>query len=76
MFGKRVGVFFSRYDIAGGLVGEPVDGVYGYDPQTATDLMAAMLIYAENGGAAAPAGTSHPSARPVAGKDEEARAGK
>jgi hypothetical protein len=75
-FGKRVGVFFSRYDITGGLVGEPVDGVYGYDPQTATDLMAAMLLYAENGGAAQPTGTSQPSGHPVAGKDQEARAAK
>ncbi|HEY2587221.1 MAG TPA: DUF4159 domain-containing protein [Tepidisphaeraceae bacterium] len=76
-FGKRVGVFFSRYDLSAGLVGQPVDGIYGYDPQTATNLMAAMLIYAENGGAAPPA-TSHPQApgHPVAGKETEARVGK
>lgn len=59
-FGSRVGVFFSREDISAGLVGEPVDGVYGYDPATATDLMASMLLYADNGGVA-PAG-DHPVA--------------
>jgi hypothetical protein len=45
-FGARVGVFFSRYDLSAGLVGEPVDGIDGYDPPTATALMAAILIYA------------------------------
>ncbi|HXE53121.1 MAG TPA: DUF4159 domain-containing protein, partial [Tepidisphaeraceae bacterium] len=45
-FGKRIGVFYSREDITGGLVGEPVDGVFGYEPQSANDLMAAMLLYA------------------------------
>ena len=51
-FGKRIGVFFSREDISAGIVGEPVDGIYGYDPKTATDLMAGMLQYAQSGGAA------------------------
>lgn len=46
----RTAVFFSREDLTEGIVGEPVDGVIGYDPTTATDLMAAMLIYAQNGG--------------------------
>ena len=45
---KRYHVFYSREDLTEGLVGEPVDGVYGYDPKTATDLMAAMLLYATN----------------------------
>jgi hypothetical protein len=66
MVGKRVGVFFSREDISAGIVGEPVDGIYGYDPATATDLMASMLQYAETGGAtpapqpAAPVAQSKP----------------
>lgn len=68
MVGKRVGVFFSREDLSAGIVGEPVDGIYGYDPTTATDLMAAMLLYADNGGIA-------PVGRPVAGANQEARAG-
>jgi hypothetical protein len=45
-FGKRIGVYFSRQDLSCGLVGQPVDGVYGYEPTTATTLMSAMLLYA------------------------------
>ena len=44
--GGKVRVFYSREDLSAGLVGAPVDGVYGYDPTSATDLMAAMLLYA------------------------------
>lgn len=45
-FGNKIRVFYSHLDISGGLVGENVDGIYGYDPQTATDLMSAMIRYA------------------------------
>lgn len=45
-FGNRVRVFYSREDLTAGLVGEPVDGIFGYEPQSATDLVAAMLMYA------------------------------
>ena len=73
MVGNRVGVFFSREDLTGGIVGEPVDGVYGYDPATATDLMASMLLYADNGGIAP---TTKPAGdHEVAEKDAQARAG-
>ena len=44
--GTKIRVFYSPLDITGGLVGEPVDGVLGYDPQTATTLMSAMIRYA------------------------------
>jgi hypothetical protein len=43
--GNRVAVFFSREDISAGLVGEPVDGILGYSPQTATDLMRNIILY-------------------------------
>jgi hypothetical protein len=46
----RTAVFFSREDLSEGIVGEPVDGILGYDPATATDLMTAMLVYAQYGG--------------------------
>lgn len=46
----RTAVFFSREDLCEGIVGEPVDGVLGYDPATATELMAAMLSFAQYGG--------------------------
>lgn len=44
--GNRLAVFFSREDLSAGLVGQPVDGIIGYDPETATHLMAGMLLYA------------------------------
>jgi hypothetical protein len=42
---NRLAVFFSREDLSAGLVGEEVDGIYGYTPQCATNLMAAILAY-------------------------------
>jgi hypothetical protein len=53
----RLAVFFSREDMTGGLVGEPVDGVLGYEPAAATQMMASLVMFAEKGGkAGAPAG--------------------
>jgi hypothetical protein len=46
----RIGVFYSAEDISAGLVGEPVDGIVGYDPDSATSLMEHMILYAESGG--------------------------
>ena len=46
----RIGVFYSAEDISAGLVGEPVDGILGYDPDSATSLMEHMILYAESGG--------------------------
>jgi hypothetical protein len=43
-FGNRTAVYFSREDLSAGLVGEPVDGIYGYSPETATNLMASILL--------------------------------
>ena len=57
--GDRIGVFFSAEDISAGLVGEPVDGIVGYDPDSATALMEHMILYAESGG------------RPTKGNGEE-----
>jgi hypothetical protein len=42
----RVAVFYSREDLTEGMVGENVDGVYGYEPETATNLMRNMVLYA------------------------------
>jgi hypothetical protein len=41
--GKLV-VVFSGEDLSGGLVGQPVDGVIGYSPATATELMRRLLL--------------------------------
>jgi hypothetical protein len=44
--GDRVGVFYSREDLTAGLVGQPVDGILGYDPATATAILRNVLLYA------------------------------
>jgi hypothetical protein len=46
----RAAVFLSNEDLSAGLVGEPVDGIMGYDPDSATNLMEHMILYAESGG--------------------------
>jgi hypothetical protein len=42
----RTAVFYSREDISAGLVGQNVDGIYGYAPDVATALMRNMLFAA------------------------------
>ena len=42
----RPAVYYSREDLSAGLVGEDVDGVIGYDPPTATNIMAGILMAA------------------------------
>jgi hypothetical protein len=39
----RLAVIYSREDLSVGLVGQPVDGIVGYDPASATRLMANIL---------------------------------
>jgi hypothetical protein len=41
----RTSVFYSAEDISEGLVGEPIDGIYGYDPKVATGLMGNLIAY-------------------------------
>ncbi|HWE95848.1 MAG TPA: DUF4159 domain-containing protein [Tepidisphaeraceae bacterium] len=43
--GGRLAVLFSREDISGGMVGEAVDGIAGYSPETATAIMRNILLY-------------------------------
>jgi hypothetical protein len=40
----RAIVYFSRDDISGGLVGHHVDGIVGYMPETATQLMTRLIL--------------------------------
>lgn len=37
-------ILFSREDLSAGLVGQPVDGILGYSPAAATDLMRRILV--------------------------------
>ena len=43
---KRLAVIYSAEDLSGGLVGQPVDGINGYDPVCATHLMSSVVLYA------------------------------
>jgi hypothetical protein len=40
----RCAVYYSRYDLSAGLVGEPVDGIIGYAPESATTIMSGMIL--------------------------------
>lgn len=40
----RNAVYFSSEDLSVGLVGEPVDGIVGYEPDLATRLMERMIL--------------------------------
>ncbi len=44
--GGRFGVIYSPQDMTVGMVGHPVDGIFGYEPESASKLMAALLTYA------------------------------
>ena len=44
--GGRLAVIFSREDLSAGLLGKPVDGIIGYEPQSATDMMTNMVVFA------------------------------
>jgi len=55
--GGRTAVFYSAEDLSAGLVGMPIDGIVGYEPPTATDLMSRLLHRA----AGAPAPAASPS---------------
>jgi hypothetical protein len=42
--GGRPAVLVSREDLSAGLVGQAVDGIIGYDPKSATDLMTRIVL--------------------------------
>ena len=44
--GGRTAVYYSRYDLSGGLVGEPVDGIVGYAPESASEIMSGIVLQA------------------------------
>ncbi|MGA2501402.1 MAG: DUF4159 domain-containing protein [Tepidisphaeraceae bacterium] len=43
---KRTAIIFSAEDLSTGLVGQPVDGILGYVPASASQLMSYALLYA------------------------------
>ena len=42
----RHAVYYSHEDISGGLVGQPIDGIVGYEPDTCTEIMSGIIIQA------------------------------
>ena len=42
---NRLAVFYSREDLSAGMVGQPIDGVAGYTPESATDIMRNIVLY-------------------------------
>jgi hypothetical protein len=44
--GNRWAVIFSSDDLSAGLVGQQVDGILGYSPESATDIMEHIINYA------------------------------
>jgi hypothetical protein len=42
--GNRTTVFFSPFDLSAGLVGEQIDGINGYSPDSATALMRNIIL--------------------------------
>jgi hypothetical protein len=61
--GNRLAIFYSGEDLSVGLVGQPVDGITGYEPKTATELMSDMILYS-TGNAVKPA--TQPASAPAA----------
>jgi len=52
--GGRLAIVFSREDLSAGLVGEPVDGITGYTPASATELMTDIILAATSAAPAQP----------------------
>ena len=57
----RLAVFYSREDLSAGLVGEPVNGILGYEPQSATEIMRNLVLYSSGIKLKTPAPASKPA---------------
>ena len=66
----RVAVIYSREDLTGGMVGQSVDGIVGYDPESATDLVGSILAYVA-GPEPKPAATKPVTGTQLAGDDAD-----
>ena len=71
---ERPAVFYSKEDLSTGLVGQPVDGVFGYDPKSATQLVTNVILFATNEAntATQPAPGAKPAAKSGAPADKPA----
>jgi Domain of unknown function (DUF4159) len=47
--GERYGILYSSEDLTAGLLGIHVDGIVGYEPQAAVDIMTRAIFYGSSG---------------------------
>jgi hypothetical protein len=71
----RPAVFLSGEDLSTGLVGMSIDGIYGYEPASATSLMRNLVMFA-NPGPTSPAPKAPKAAPPKSATPERAKEGK
>jgi hypothetical protein len=45
---NRPAIYFSPEDLSVGLVGQPIDGIFGYTSQSATAICRAVVLSAAN----------------------------
>lgn len=65
--GGRPAVMFSREDLSAGLVGTPADGIIGYDPASATEIMTRLVLFGSQGHPTTPPATpASPAGKPPA----------
>jgi hypothetical protein len=60
----RTAVFYSPEDLSVGLVGMPVEGIYGYEPDDATKLMRNVVVLAMGGKLPPPPAADKPAEQP------------
>lgn len=69
--GGRIGVFYSPEDLSVGMVGMSMDGIYGYSPEDATDLVQNVVMVAMGGAPAKVKPATAPAAKPAEEKKAE-----
>jgi hypothetical protein len=67
----RPAVFFSREDLSASLVGEPVDGIVGYETDTATAIVRNVVVFAETAGKGFPPNPKQPDKDKQPNKDKK-----
>jgi hypothetical protein len=72
--GGRVGVFYSPEDLSVGMVGMSMDGIYGYSPEDATDLVQNVVMVAMGGAPAKVKPATNPAPKAAEKPAEEKKA--
>jgi hypothetical protein len=61
----RIAVIYSAEDLIAGMVGTPVDGVIGYTPESAADVMTRAVLFANDANVATTQPTTKPTTVPA-----------